>query len=344
MNIRVIANLILLLSLIVPVKLAWAVESHAVVLMYHRFGENKYPSTNIKTEQFIQQLDFFESNGFTVWPLEKIISHLKNKSPIPDKTIAITIDDAYLSVYQIAYPLMLDRNIPFTLFVSSSVVDKAYSSYMDWDQIKDMADHGVTIGNHSAKHLHLVENKQAVRSEVVIAQKRIKEKTNVDTTLFAYPYGEYDVEMTRELRSLDYIAFGQHSGPIGEASNFQALPRFPVSEHYSDLNALKDKLSSLPMPVIDRKPKKIVTFVPMPLMMITLDRKVKLKNSLQCFVSGQGRANVRWVDENRFTVQAKKPIVLRRSRYNCTIKDANSGRFFWYSHMWLRPQIPESSH
>ena len=343
MNILVIANLILLLSFIAPVKVAWAIESHAVVLMYHRFGENKYPSTNIKTEQFIQQLDFFESNGFTVWPLEKIISNLKNKSPIPDKTIAITIDDAYLSVFQIAYPLMLDRNIPFTLFVSSSVVDKGYSSYMSWEQIKDMADHGVTIGNHSANHLHLVESNNAIHLEVISAQKRIKEKTSVDTTFFAYPYGEYDLEMTGQLKALNYIAFSHQSGPIGEASNFQALPRFPVSEHYSDLNALKDKLYSLPMPVIDRKPEKIVTSVPMPLMMITLDEKVKLKNSLQCFVSGQGRANVRWIDDNRFTVQAKKPIVLRRSRYNCTIKDVNSGRFFWYSHMWLRPQIAESS-
>ena len=68
-------------------NLAYAVDSHAVVLMYHRFGEDRYPSTNISTESFIKQLDFIEEQNFQVWPLAKIVEHLKSKQPLPDKVV-----------------------------------------------------------------------------------------------------------------------------------------------------------------------------------------------------------------------------------------------------------------
>ena len=107
------------------------------------------------------------------------------------------------------------------------------------------------------------------------------------------------------------------------------------------MNALKDKLYSLPMPIAEVKPEKTITSLTRPLMMVELSRDIQAKNSLQCFVSGQSAANIRWLSDIKFTVQAKKPIALRRSRYNCTIKDVNTGRFYWYSHMWLQPQISE---
>lgn len=354
MTLRFIVSVFLFTCIIVPVKQAFSedvhtadlqtqpqVESHAVILMYHRFGEGTYPTTNIKTEQFIQQLDFFENNGFKVWPLSKIVHHLKNKIQMPDKVLAITIDDAYLSVYQIAYPLMLDRKIPFTLFVASGVVDDNYVAYMDWEQIKDMADHGVELGNHSANHLHLVQNKEKVSNEISSSQLRIVEMTGVEPKLFAYPYGEFDLDVGRQISNLNYTGFGQHSGPVGESSDFRYLPRFPVSEQYADMSALTDKLYSLPMPVLDVKPVDAITNLTRPLMMVTLQRALSGKDTLTCFVSGQGAAQIRWVGESRFTVQAKKPITIRRSRYNCTIKDVKTGRYFWYSHMWLRPDISE---
>ena len=340
-SLRFIVSVFLVTCITAMAKPVFAVESHAAVLMYHRFGEDTYPSTSIKTEQFIQQLDFFSANGFTVWPLTKIIDHLQSHTFIPDKTIAITIDDAYQSVFQIAYPLMLDRKIPFTLFVSSGVVDKGYSSYMNWEQIKELVDRGVTLGNHTVNHLHLVEHKDRVESETLVNQERIEKMTGVKPLLFAYPYGEYDLDLANKIRLFGLTGFGQHSGPIGEKSDFWALPRFPVSEQFSNLNALMDKLNSLPMPVTEIKPNETITNVTMPVMMVTLQKTIKGKETLQCFASGQGAARIRWVAENRFTVQAKKPLRVRRSRYNCTIKDSRTGRYFWYSHLWLQPQISE---
>ena len=297
-------------------------------------------------------MNFIEEHQFQVWPLEKIVDYLQNKRPIPDKVVAITIDDAYLSVYQIAYPLLQQRGWPFTVFVSSDYLDKGYSSYMSWDELKDMVNNGVSVGNHSTSHDHLIDRKRdenyeawltRVAEEIFNAEYRIEQMTGYRTKLYAHPYGEYNNVLAKYIGDLGYVSFSQHSGALGENSDFNALPRFPISENYSDMFAFKHKLYSLPMPVEKVEPKEVVTILSMPSMRITLDRDLmESKYSLVCFASGQGAIHATWLNEKQFVVKAHKPFSLRRSRYNCTIRDHKSDRFFWYSHLWIKPQLPEA--
>ena len=92
---RFLAMSVLLLSFLVP---AFAAD-HAVILMYHRFGEDRLPSTNIRLDQFDAHLEKLSNGNYSVWPLTKIIDHLQKNMPLPDRTVAITIDDAYLSAF-----------------------------------------------------------------------------------------------------------------------------------------------------------------------------------------------------------------------------------------------------
>ena len=77
--------------------------AQAVIFMYHRFGESRYPSTHVTLKQFEEQLDFFEKNNFSILPLSEIVEALKQNKSLPEKAIGITIDDAYLSLYEEAY-------------------------------------------------------------------------------------------------------------------------------------------------------------------------------------------------------------------------------------------------
>ena len=95
---------------------------HAVILMYHRFGEDTIPSTNIRLEQFDRHLEILASGDYTVWPIGKIVTHLQTKQPLPDRTVGISIDDAYLSVYTEAWPRLKERGFPFTLFVATCLL------------------------------------------------------------------------------------------------------------------------------------------------------------------------------------------------------------------------------
>src|SRR5579872_2797447 len=88
---------------------ATPVPSHAVVFIYHRFGDDRYPTTDTTTAQFKAQLDWLAANHYEVWPLPKIVEHLKGGQDIPDHVVAITVDDAFQSFYEHGYPLLKDR-------------------------------------------------------------------------------------------------------------------------------------------------------------------------------------------------------------------------------------------
>jgi hypothetical protein len=71
---------------------------------------------------------------------------------------------------------------------------------------------------------------------------------------------------------------------------------------------------------------------------ITLGKGEILLEELACFVSGQGRTSVRWLDEERkrFSVQAREALPEGRSRYNCTAPDKQRN-FYWFSQPWIVP-------
>ena len=96
--------------------------------MYHRFNENKYPSTNIKIDIFKKQLELIEKNNIEFYNPAKFDNEFNE--PKINKKILITIDDAFLSFYENAWPILKENKIPFILFVSTEPVGKP--GYMDW--------------------------------------------------------------------------------------------------------------------------------------------------------------------------------------------------------------------
>ena len=84
----------------------------AVVVVYHRFGEDAYPSTSVTIEQFEQHLAILDEGGYRVLPLEEIVEGLAGERELPDRTVAITVDDTYRSILTEAMPRFLDRGFP----------------------------------------------------------------------------------------------------------------------------------------------------------------------------------------------------------------------------------------
>ena len=152
---NLIINIKVLLFLIFcSVSQAFAAD-HAVVLMYHRFGESKYPSTNISLEQFESHLQKLAAKKYTVLPLSKIVQHFKNGTDLPDHSIAITIDDAYLSVFHEAWPRLKAMGFPFTVFVATDPVDNNNPNYMSWEQLRQLQAGGAEIGSQTKTHPHM---------------------------------------------------------------------------------------------------------------------------------------------------------------------------------------------
>ncbi|WP_136797570.1 polysaccharide deacetylase family protein [Desulfosediminicola ganghwensis] len=319
-------------------------QPHAVVFMYHRFGEAQYPSTNVTIEQFEQQLNYLKENNFTVLPLEEIVEAIQQRQPLPENSVAITIDDAYRSVYEVAYPRLQAMNFPFTVFVATGSVDEKNPAIMSWQQIREMHNNGVTFANHTEKHEYLVRRQQdesvmewtqRITASIETAQRRLQEELGHAPMLFAYPYGEYSHEVMDIVEKLGYTAFGQHSGGMGIFSNQLALPRFPIAEAFADLGSFRTKARSLPLPVIQQEPVNPLTSESRPELTITLTPADANLEQLACYF-GADRMQIEWLIPNeKFSIQATKDLPSGRSRYNCTAPNMAGNRYYWLSHQWI---------
>ena len=171
-----------------------------ISIMYHRFNENKYPSTNIKLEVFKEQLKIIEDEGIKfIHPkdFEKSITSKKN-----ERKILLTIDDGLLSFYENAWPILKKRKIPFILFVNTREVGAF--NYMTWDQIIELnSSENVEIGNHSHSHEYLVEeNPQTIKDDILKSIKIFEQKLGTNSKFFSYPFGEYSLEFKKIIRDL----------------------------------------------------------------------------------------------------------------------------------------------
>src|SRR3546814_19422700 len=88
--------------------------------------------------------------------LPEIVARLRAGQPLPQRAVAITIDDAALSVYRAAWPRLTAAGLPFTLFVSTAPLDRGLSDSMSWQQLRELSgDPLVTVGNHGHRHAHM---------------------------------------------------------------------------------------------------------------------------------------------------------------------------------------------
>jgi peptidoglycan/xylan/chitin deacetylase (PgdA/CDA1 family) len=225
----------------------------AVVIMYHRFGAHTFPSTNIRIDQSEAHLEELAIGKYTVRPVGDIVNALKAGRPLPDRTIGLTIDDAFLSVYRQAWPRLRKAGLPFTLFVATDAIDRGGKDYMNWDQVREMARAGVTIGAHSASHGHLpTMSARAIKGEIARSNKRFEKELGFKPQLFAYPYGEAGRAVVAAVRPAGYTAsFSQYSGVLHGKSDFFYLPRFAMNEHYGSLRRFRMAANALALHATD---------------------------------------------------------------------------------------------
>lgn len=321
---------------------ARAAESSAVVIMYHRFGESEHPSTNVRLEQFEAHLAEIASGGYTVRPLPEIVAAVRAGRPLPPKTIGLSIDDAFLSVWTEAWPRLRRAGLPFTLFVVTDPVDRNAPGYMSWDQIRQLAAAGVTIGSQTRSHPHMPFQDDARNAaELSASNARFEEMLGKRPTLIAYPYGEYSLAVRRVAKQAGFAAgFGQHSGVMDTASDFFYLPRFSMNESYGDVKRFRMAATALPIPTKDITPADpfLASGANPPLFGFTvMGDIVKRLDRLACYASGQGKVRIERLGDTRIEVRMNQPFGRGRTRVNCTLP-ARGGRWHWFGRQFLVPR------
>jgi peptidoglycan/xylan/chitin deacetylase (PgdA/CDA1 family) len=311
----------------------------AVIFMYHRFGEGGVPSTNITIEQFEGHIAEIATGKYSVLPLAEIVAALRARAPLPDRTIAITVDDAYLSVYTEAWPRLKAAGLPFTLFVATDPVDQGLRGYMNWDQIRDLARAGVAIGSQTASHLHMVEaSPRRNAAELAKSNRRFAEELGAEPELFAYPYGEHGLAVREVVTGAGFkAAFGQHSGVAYAGHDLYSLPRFALNETYGGISRFRRAANALPLPVDDVTPRDALLTDNPPAFGFTVATEIAGLGQLACYASHQREpARVERLGARRFEVRLETPFPPGRARINCTVP-ASGQRWRWYGVQFFVP-------
>lgn len=320
-------------------------ESGGAILLYHHVDGTTPPSTSIDPELFGQHLDHLAGAGYTVWPLEKLINRVLANETTPERVVAITFDDAYISIYTTAFPLLRKHGFPFTIFVATAFVSGNSNQYLSWDQLAEMKAAGATIANHSHSHAHLVRRlddeserqwRQRVRSDIERAQQLIEQHLGEAPRLFAYPYGEYDPMLVDIVEDLGFIGIGQQSGAIGPTSWPLAIPRFPMGGSFSEMASFQTKVATRPLPMVTLALDPLVEGDEIPALTLDLIGDDLRGHQLVCYGPGNAVTAMEQVSPTRFVARSENPIPVGRSRYNCTMPDASGTRFYWYSQMWIK--------
>lgn len=328
-----------------------SVTGHAaVILQYHHISNATPASTSLAPELFRAHMAYIEELGYDVIPLSELVAALNNGTEVPDNAVVITFDDGYADNYAPIVEELHSRNWPYTIFVPPQIIDDQVRGYLSWDQIRELAEHGAEISNHSQGHEHLAakldgetddEWLSRVQANILSAEQRIEEQTGQSHRILAYPYGEFAPEILSMLADLDFAAVGQHSGAVDHFSNVQALPRFPFGGAYGGMSGFRTKVRTKAMPVTEfqlssngeRLPSHILTHdQSWPSLTLLLDHEGPVKaSSLNCFASGLGAQEVEALDDYTLVTSPEGYLSVGRSRYNCTAPTGERGRFFWYS-------------
>ena len=303
-----------------------------ITLMYHRFEENKYPSTNIRNEIFKLHIKEINNSQIEFINFEKFEKLIKNG--IDNNYVFLTIDDGYESFYLNAWPTLKEKKIPFILFVSTREVGK--SGYMNWDQIKEISESDlVTIGNHSHSHDYLIDwDDNKIKSDLENSIKIFKEKLKYSPKVFSYPFGEYSSNLKKIIKDLNFeFAFGQHSGVIDVTKDFLELPRFPINEKYGELKRFKFILNTLPFPykLITPENRYLKTNDNPPEVNIKFFKNlIKIKN-INCY-SNEGdkwqKSNIKFINDDEIKILLNAKFKSERGRINCSLQE-NDNKWRW---------------
>ncbi|MBT3535988.1 MAG: polysaccharide deacetylase family protein [Rhodospirillaceae bacterium] len=324
-----------------PSLLAGDMIASAVVFMYHRFGETDYPSTNVRMDQFEAHLAEISTGGYKVMPLRDIISAFRRQESLPDRAIALTIDDAFLSLHNRAWPLLKKAGLPFTLFVATDAIDARRPGYMSWSQLRALVAAGVGIGSQTGSHPHLPEVDQArLDEEFSRSNARFRAELGFAPELLAYPFGEFGAREKEAARAAGFVAaFGQHSGVAHNGDDLFALPRFALNEKFGGVERFRLAGNGLPLPVSDVLPvDTVIRGNNPPDFGFTVVEGIGALDNLACFASNQpNAAQLERLGKRRFEVRLDKPFAVGRSRINCTLRAAGN-RWRWFGMQFYVPK------
>lgn len=300
--------------------------------MYHRFEENKYPSTNVRLKEFNLQLEIINQNKIEFISIDELRKILIENKSYDSKKVLITVDDAYRSFYDNGWKILKEKKIPFVLFFNTREVNTNNPNYMTWDQVREIHNSKIgTIGGHSFSHEFLINKSESeIREDLEKSHKDFLRELSFRPKYFSYPFGEYSSAFKKIVKEFNYeLAFGQHSGVIDKSKDLFELPRYPVNENYGKPERFLTLLNTKPFPFKSFKPenKFLTKSENPPKIEIEFFKETTNLEKINCFANDGGewsKKKISFIEKNWIKVNLDKKFTTRTGRINCSLLDKDN--------------------
>ncbi|MFT5466368.1 MAG: peptidoglycan/xylan/chitin deacetylase (PgdA/CDA1 family) [Verrucomicrobiales bacterium] len=176
-------------------------EAQVSILGYHDFTETSSPTDmRIRVEKFRQQMQALKDNEIPVITMRDYLDWKKGEKMIPEKCVVITMDDGWVGVYNLAFPVLKEFGYPFSIYLYKEYVNRGGRS-MTYEQIREMMANGCEVGSHSVSHDFMARTKGRsaeqheawLREELGESLRFLREHFGEDVLpVFVYPYGNYN--------------------------------------------------------------------------------------------------------------------------------------------------------
>jgi peptidoglycan/xylan/chitin deacetylase (PgdA/CDA1 family) len=211
---------------------------------------------------------------------------------------------------------------------------------MSWDQLRELTAGGVTIGSQTASHPHMPRLSPAQnREQLSKSNARFQAELNMTPALFAYPYGEYGMDIEGLVAEMGFrAAFGQHSGVAYAGHDKYALPRWAMNENYGDLKRFRLAANALPFRVRDVTPADNILKRNPPAFGFTVADDLPSLKTMNCYSSHHGGPlHIERLGAKRIELRLKGPFPPGRGRINCTMLGPDR-RWRWFGTQFYIPR------
>lgn len=180
--------------------------SDVLVLCYHALSPTWPAALSIEPEPFERQLQALADRGYTGATLTQAIA-----DPPAKRTVAVTFDDAYRSVLELARPILDRLGMPASVYVPTAWPERGEPmawdgidqwlggehehelACMSWDELRGLADHGWEVGSHTRSHPRLPQlDDGALADELTGSRADCEAGLGRGCETLAYPYGAVD--------------------------------------------------------------------------------------------------------------------------------------------------------
>jgi len=314
-----------------------SVSSHALtVLIYHKIGDNRTPTTNLSIKKFKNQMLYLKENHYKVLSLKKVITMLKNHRKCPEKSVVLTFDDGYESIYKNAFPIIKKYKYPISVFLPTEAIEKRYPDYMNIAQIKDMMKYNVDFESHSYSHPHMIfKSRSFIKNEIRNGIKFFTKNFHYKPYAFAIPYGEYNKTVIECAKSAGFdTILTQDSGAVDKNTDVYLIPREPIlGNYYSSMEHFKNVLNETALDIKRRYPNigKLNQNPPHIIGAEILNIKKYKKNSFKIFLSELGWKHAK-IKNNLVYIEITRTLHRKKDRIGIEAIEKNTNRHaktFW---------------